>query len=340
MEAKQRSLFTIGKNTLVMTIPSKWVDLLTLKSGDKVTIFKENNGTLTILPKNATEIMETEITADIATLNPKDFEKMIIAKYVDGYSIINIKAINGTFDNQHQDNIRKSVKKLFGMHILKINDREVMLQSLLSPSELPIRKGLERIHLLALSMYNSALNTLTTFDSSIAKSNLILRDDLVRFYYLVLRQLRSSLLSGRIIRSLKINQIDCLDYFATCQIIMRVGNYAEQILKDVIALGDFRLPEDVLNSIESFGKNAINVYLRSLNAFFESNISYSFEIMEPVQTDINLQTLNLNRKLAENKEERIPCEKMCHVIQIVANMKRVADQGIELAETNIPSNTS
>jgi phosphate uptake regulator len=116
---------------------------------------------------------------------------------------------------------------------------------------------------------------------------------------------------------------------------MRVGNYAEQMLKDVIALGDFRLPEDVLNSIDSFGKNAIHVYERSLNAFFESNVSDSFEIMRPVQTEINIQTLNLNRKLAENQGERIPCEKMCHVIQIVANMKRVADQGVELAETNI-----
>lgn len=337
VEEKIRSVFKLGKSTLVMSLPKSWTESISLKKGDKLIVRIEKDGTLSLLPRNieGKGLGEVEVPVDAAKLSEEDLEKKIIAKYVDGYSLIKVKAYNGLFTPHHHDTIRKSVNKLFGLHVMELTTEEVIIQSLLDPSELPIRKGLERTHALTLSMYDGALKALMASDAPMAKSILRMRIDLARFHYLVLRQLRSSLLRSSILRRLKIDPIDCLDYLTAIQIIIRVAKCAEQILKDVVALRDFRLPNDILSLINSFGEKALDVYERSVNAFLNCNVSDGFEAIGAVQSAINAEALKLNKKLAEAREEGVPCEVMCHVIQIVDCVKRIADQGIELAETTI-----
>lgn len=333
-EEKIRSVFKLGE-TLVMSLPKSWAQSVNVSKGDKLIVRLEKDGTLSLLPRDTVNkgLSEVQITID-ENSSDEDLERMILAKYVDGYSLIKLTATKG-ITPFHHNTIQDSLDKVFGLHIIELTNEHVILQSLLDPSELPIRKGIERTHALALSMYEGALKALTNSNPSMAKNILTMRSDLGRFHYLVLRQLRSSLLNSEILRRLQIDPIDSLDYLTCSQIIIRVARCAEQILKDIIAIKNFNLPEEIMNLINSFGKNAISIYERSIKAFLDYNISDSTEVIGSIRSSINSEALTLNRRLAEAREEGIPCEVMCHVIQISDCIKRVADQGIELAETAI-----
>lgn len=333
-EEKIRSVFKLGE-TLVMSLPKSWTDDVEVKKGDKLIVRMEKDGTLCLLPRNGVgkDFNEADIFIDQSS-SSRDLESQIIAKYVDGFSVIRIHAASGLSPNHHTI-IRESLDKLFGLHIIDMTNNQIILQSLLNPSELPIRKGLERTHALASSMYEGAIEVLSNSDTVMAKNVLKMRSDLERFHYLVLRQLRSSLLSNDILRRLNIDPIDSLDYLTASQIIIRVARCAEQILKDVIAVQELNLPPDIITKILSFGKDALEIYQRSMLAFLDNDNSDSLEVLEVTRTRINSSALTLNRRLAEAREEGVPCEVMCHVIQIVDCIKRVADQGFELAETTI-----
>jgi phosphate uptake regulator len=332
-EEKIRSVFKLGE-TLVMSLPKSWTQDVHVKKGDKLIVRMEKDKTLHLLPRDGlTHNTETDIIVN-GSLDGLDLERKIIAKYVDGFSLINVKSSQG-LTPRHHTIVRDSLNKLFGLHIVDMTTTQIVLQSLLNPSELPIHKGIERTHALASSMLEGALDALANADPIMATNILKMRSDLESFHYLVLRQLRSSLLSNNILRRLNIDPIDSLDYLTASQIIIRVARCAEQILKDVIAVKKFALPPDIMDAITSFGNDALAIYQQSVNTFIDYNVSSNPKAIGITQAKLNTAALTLNRRLAEAREEGVPCEVMCHVIQIVDCIKRVADQGIELADTTL-----
>ena len=333
IQEKIRSVYKLGDSTLVMSLPKSWAESVQLKKGDKILVRMKKDGTLSLFPNNMDRkgLREVEIPVNISS--EEDLERKIISNYIDGYSLIKLKAQEGIFKLQHHNVIRGIISKLIGLNIIELTPEEVIIQSLLDPSELPIRKGLERTYSLATSMCKGALKALMTSDDLMAKNILRMRTDLDGFYYLVLRQLRSSLLRSDVLRRLNVEAIDCLDYLTASQIIIRVAKFAEQILKNIVALRNFQLPNDILIQITLFGEKAIDIYEKSFNAFINndpSNLS-----IKSTQSLMYSESLKLNKKLAQVREEGVPCEIMCHVIQIVDRIERIWDQGIELGETTI-----
>jgi len=335
VEEKIRSVYKLGDSTLVMSLPKTWTKSIQLKKGDKLSVYMEKDGTLSLSPRNLVggSLSEVEISIDIS--NVDDLERKIIAQYIGGYSHIKLKATNGLFTSYHHNIIRGSIEKLIGLNIMELTAEEVFIQSLLDPSELPIRKGLERTHALAFSMFNSALKALMTSDDKMAKNILKMRIDLTRFYYLILRQLRSSLLRSDVLRRLNMEPIDCLDALSASQIIIRVAKNVERILKNIIALRNYPIPSEIALLIKVFGEKALDIYDKSANAFL-NNISLNFSV-NVVQSEFNAESLKLTTKLAEARKEGVPCETMCLIIQIVDRIGRIGDYGIELAETIIYS---
>ena len=125
--------------------------------------------------------------------------------------------------------------------------------------------------------------------------------------------------------------IDCLDALTTSQIIIRVSKNIEQILKNIISLRTYKIPAEIASLVRVFGEKALDIYDKSVNAFLNNGkLGFSLKV---AQSEFNAELLKLNTKLAEVREEGVPCEVMCHLIQIVSRIGRIGDQGIELADT-------
>ena len=333
VEEKIRSVYKLGGSTLVMSLPKTWTESIKLKKGDKLSVHIEKDGSLSLSPRNPTGRDVRMVELSINTLNVDDLERKIISKYINGYSHLKLKAINGPFTSNHHSIIRGSVSKLIGLNIMELTSEEVSIQSLLDPAELPIRKGLERTHVLASSMLRGALTAIMTSDDLMSKNILKMRIDLTRFYYLVLRQLRSSLLRSAVLRRLNMEPIDCLDALSASQIIIRVAKNVERILKNIIGLRNYRIPDELAILVKAFGEKALNIYEKSANAFL-NNLPLNFSV-SVAQSNFNAESLTLTTNLAEARKEGVPCEVMCHIIQIVDRMGRIGDYGLELAETII-----
>ncbi len=89
-----RKLQLVGGSTYVLSLPKKWVDELKLKTGDSVSIIKNVNKSLSILP--TTSSSSPKISKSKTIINQKDsvesIQRKVIAMYLAGYQIIEIHA--------------------------------------------------------------------------------------------------------------------------------------------------------------------------------------------------------------------------------------------------------
>ncbi|MEM2559039.1 MAG: AbrB/MazE/SpoVT family DNA-binding domain-containing protein, partial [Nitrososphaerota archaeon] len=88
-----RRLQKVGRNTLSVTLPSKWVKNMNLNKGDTIVFTIEEDGSLKIKPSSTVtkeqEASECIIYADQCN-EPSLLERLIVSSYVLGYNIIRI----------------------------------------------------------------------------------------------------------------------------------------------------------------------------------------------------------------------------------------------------------
>lgn len=91
-EKEVRKLQLVGGSTYVLSLPKKWIDELNLKTGDPVSIVKNVNRSLSILPTGTSQ--SPKIAKSKTIISQKEpvesIQRKIIAMYLAGYQMIEI----------------------------------------------------------------------------------------------------------------------------------------------------------------------------------------------------------------------------------------------------------
>ena len=93
-EKEVRKLQLVGGSTYVLSLPKKWIDELNLKTGDPVSIVKNVNRSLSILPTGTSQSPKmTKSKTIISQKEPvESIQRKIIAMYLAGYQMIEIQS--------------------------------------------------------------------------------------------------------------------------------------------------------------------------------------------------------------------------------------------------------
>ena len=167
-----------------------------------VSIQAQPDGKLLIDPILEERVIKTK-RIDVTGCEVKALRADIIAAYLHGYDRI-VLSSERVLAEQKQT-IRKVCYKLIGPEIIEESSNSVVIQDLLNPNELPIKKGVQRMFLIAGSMQKDAVRALKTGDSDLALDVSQRYDEVDRLYLLISKQFRSILCGGKMPESSEIN---------------------------------------------------------------------------------------------------------------------------------------
>lgn len=242
-----------------------------LKAGDPVTIVREANNYLSIIPsalRSPSTIDEANSTV-LSTEPANTVKRKVVSMYLAGYNIINLKSKTGRILPSQRDAVRDVVRKnLVGTEIIVNASEIITIQVLLSLPELSINTAVRRMFLIAAAMHREAMLSLAEVNHEIAGAVIISDDEVDRFSLYILRNLAIATQNERILQEIGLRKpSDCLSYRVAVKSIERIADHASGIADKCIAIKE-KIDKDILHQIDNMSKGSLALITDSVEAFF------------------------------------------------------------------------
>jgi len=329
---EQRKIMSLGRSSLVISLPKHWVNLNELNRGDVVSLAVQRDRSLVVIPGIEKKKEAKKITLHI---DPSEKEAMIvrsiIACYLNGYSAIRLVS-EGIFSIPQQRAIRHIVRVLY-MRIMESDAKSMYIQTLIDEAKASVVSGIRRMHLISGSMCRDALKSLEERDAKLARAVYTLDDDVDHFSFFLLRLLRSAALDPALANQLDLEPIDCLDYQTLVHRVEHVADHATNIAKNIIMLSgrQQKISDPVLELMLDAGNAALESYNKAVEAFFSKSLESSDEIIEE-QKRIEKLDLDISSKSFLTEKSALI---ICATCSMRDSIKRIAEYAADIAEITI-----
>ena len=218
-----------GRSTYVLSLPKKWIEEMHLKAGDQVTLVRELDNSLSVIPIFS---RAKESTNEVTTfVSPSESGNMlrrkVVSIYLAGYNIIHLKIKSGRMNPALRDAVREVVRRnLIGTEMIADASDNITLQVLLSLPELSVNTAIRRMYLIASSMHKDAISALAELNYELAKEVIRSDDEVDRFSLYIFRNLVMAMQNGRVLREMGLKKpSDCLSYRVAVKSIERVADH-------------------------------------------------------------------------------------------------------------------
>jgi phosphate uptake regulator len=318
-----------GRSTYVLSLPKRWIEEMHLKAGDRVTLVRELDNSLSIVPIfTAARESHNEVRALILpSESGNTLKRKVVSMYLAGYNIIHLKIKSGRMNPALRDAVREVVRRnLVGTEMISDASDNITLQVLLSLPELSINTAIRRMYLIASSMHKDALSALAELNHELAKEVIISDDEVDRFSLYVFRSLVMAMQNGRVLREMGLeNPADCLSYRVAAKSIERVADHAYNIADKAITLRD-KIPKDSLQKIEKMSHLALTV----LNDSVESLLRRDYHLADKtVDNAKNIRTLE-DEVLKVIEKDKI--RDISNIKLVLEDIRRTAEYASDIAE--------
>ena len=253
----------------------------------------------------------------------------IIAAYLAGSDVIEIKA--DRIVAEQKNIIREMCYKLIGPEIIEETAKKVVIQDLLNPDEISIKKSVRRMFLISNSMYGDAIKAVRTLDEDLALDVDQRDDDVDRLFLLISKQFRAVLRGARLPDAMETSIDEYHDLRMAAGPIERIADHARKIAKSVYSFED-PIPDDTMEMIEKTSNFSRQIFEDSIDALYNSDVDLANQVidgvtkMSPLIKKLNEATLTLNSP-----------ESVVALGTVVDSIDRTADYSANIAEIAINS---
>ncbi|MEM2740160.1 MAG: PhoU domain-containing protein [Candidatus Bathyarchaeia archaeon] len=326
-----RKIQLIGGSSYAITLPKDWVSEVKLKPGDFVTIQKQSDLSLLLVPQRAGKAIEQVFSEAIVEVNEAvDMDRifrMIVGLYLVGYQTIKVRFIKrySEIRNKLVEFIRR---KLLGVEVVDEKINEVTLQTFIEFREFPSIKLITRMMTITQSMLNDSIQALMDMDIELAK-DVIERDDNVdRLYLLSVRQLKKAVEDRNILRELEIKDFrHVLGYRLITKSIERAADHAARIA-DISA----KIYEPVADKLRSV--------MVELAKYANMMLENSWRSLIKMDMDLANETISSRRWILSMVEETslmiLESYKDPKIVMnlslVLESLKRIAEYACDIAE--------
>jgi len=323
---------SLGRSSLVISLPKYWVQLNELKQGDVVSVAMNRDRSLVIFPGAKKEEEVEKITLHVGEDDKLlHVIRSIIACYLNGYS--DIKLVSSKFFRATQQKaIRDAVKKLY-MRIMEADAKQMRITTLVDESKASIETGIKRMYALSSSMCKDVLLALKNNDVELAKTVYTLDDEVDNFSFLLLRLVRKAATNPTLANQLKLDALDCLDFQTFIHRIEQIADQAANIAKSIILLHGKgkKTSEQILDKLYLAGTTALELYEKAVNSLLSKDVKTSEEVIE---SEVELEKLDQEiAALAFLKEKSTAV--ICACCSIRDSILRIAGFAADIAEIAI-----
>ncbi len=326
-----RKLQLVGGSTYVLSLPKKWVDELNLKTGDPVSIVKNVNRSLSILPTQNSRT--AKIAKSKTVIAQKDtiesIHRKIIAMYLAGYQLIEIYTKGGRIQLEHKQAIRDLVRKnMIGTEIVESTPESLTIQVLTSLPELSISDALRRMFLLTTTMHRQAIDALKEMDTELGEEITHLDDEVDRFSLYILRNLTLAVENEKILRDIGLKKpSDCISYRIVVKSIERVADHAVSIAGRVKFLKSTLEPA-LLQKISRLSEESLKVFEDAIQALNKRDYGLADSVAS--------NACRISEKEKEFTDSLEESKKYSSVIKFVLeDIRRTAEYSSDIAEAVI-----
>jgi phosphate uptake regulator len=298
-----------------------------IKTGMRVSLQTQPDGKLLIDP--ILEEQEIKITKriDVTGCEVKALERDIIAAYLHGYG--RIKFSSERILAEQKQTIRRVCYKLIGLEIIEESSNCVVIQDLLNPNELPIKKGVQRMFLIAESMQKDAIRALKTIDYDLALDVSQRDDEVDRLYLLISKQFRSILCGGRMLDSAETNIEEYHEFRMAANPLERIADHAQRIANIASKL-QHPVSNKVLEKIEKLNNAYIELVRQSIEALFDADTSLANQVIDSVD-NMRAGVEELHASILKLESHEI----MISLGIVVDSLSRIGDLSSNIAEIAI-----
>jgi phosphate uptake regulator len=304
-----------------------------LKKGDVVSVAIQRDRSLVVYPLAQGKSIPKEITLRIGQDDGAALiTQKIIGPFLNGYSGITLIA-DKIFSIPQRKAIRNIAGRLY-MRIMESDSKGIYIQTLSDESKASLEQAIQRMHLISYSMCEDTLTALKNNDIALAKSVFSLDDDVDHFSFFILRLIRKAAQDAALANELRIDPLDCMDHQTLVYRIEHAADFTADIARHIIMLDGSKqkIPEDVLELLMEAGRDAVDLYVKSVNAFFSKDIHFSVEIMKYKQ---RIETLDQEIATKSFTGKHKNAELVCGICSIRDNIKKIADCAANIAEIAI-----
>ncbi len=329
----ERRVMSLGRSSLVISLPKNWMQLNELNKGDVVSFAIQRDRSLVIYPRAKKKVETKETTLRIG---PNEDELLISMKivgcYLNGYSGITL--ISEKVFSVPQIKAIRSVAGMLYLRIMEASSKGVFVQTLMDESKADLKQTIERMHMVSNSIGEDAIKSLKNKDVALAKAVFTLDEDVQHFAYFLIRLLRNAIQDSVLANELRIDPLECMDYQTLVYMMRDVANNSADVARHVIMLDGSRLqiPDNVLELMFIAGNEAVNLYVTAVETFFSKDVSISVEILRQRQGIARLDQEIAARAFAEKQKNE---QLVCAICSVRDNIKRIADCAANIAEIAI-----
>ena len=323
----QRKIMSLGRSSLVISLPKRWIKLNELERGDAVSLDIQSDRSLVVFPGVTKKKDLRKITIKVDPSEKEDsLVREIIACYLNGYFGITLVSTD-IFTVEQQKAVR-AIAGILYMGILESDARRIYIQTLIDESKAPVETAIRRMHIISGSMCSDALESLRNQDTDLAKVVFTLDDDVDQLEFFLIRLLRGAVLDPDLAKQLGLEPIDCLDYQTLVHRIEHVADHAAAISKNVISVGRGQwFSNPMLEYILNLGNETFDLYNEAVRAFFSGDASSS--------NDLIRRQNELDEKLAACTVGEMNPLLACMMCSIRDSLRRVAEYAADIAEVTI-----
>jgi phosphate uptake regulator len=329
----RRKITSLGKYSLIVTLPKNWVEMNNLSKGKTVSLTIEKDGSLVIHPSLEVIGKQKEITLFFDSENDiNTIYRSVIGCYLNGYNKIQLKS-KKIFSVEQQTAIRKVVRSLY-MRVLESTVNKVVLQVLMDESLASVNSGIERMHIITSSMCKDILKAMKEWDSELTKSVISLEEDVDQFMYFLLRLIRSAAINPSLANQLNLDMIDCLDYQTLVHRIEHVADHVTAIAESIVYLFDNRLflPSNVFSVLIKSAEIAFNSYDIAVQSFLSKTVENINKIIDQqIEIEKLGETITPLPFFGEREEKPV----LCQICTIRDSIKRISEYAADIAELTI-----
>ncbi|MEM2638588.1 MAG: phosphate uptake regulator PhoU [Candidatus Bathyarchaeia archaeon] len=282
---ESRKLQKVGRSTITVSLPNKWIKENNIKPGDLVFILPEKDGALRIVPSQSMRQEEVEeeyvINADACDEHGM-LERIIVGGYILGRNVIRIVSPN-RIEKEHIDEVRRIVRKLIGLGILEETSNSVLLQCSLDPTRFKIDMLARRLTLVVSTILSEAMQALLENNEALAKEAIEREEEADTIYYLATRLLLYVQRKPALAEQMGITDIILIPALRLIlQSLELIGDYSEDIAKKVLALKTYRnrISEDMIKKIYELGEAVQTVFQRAIDCIFTGDIKLANSVLE------------------------------------------------------------
>ena len=320
-----RKIQLTGKSSYTVSLPKAWATQVGLREQSQVGISTLPDGSLRVTPRESIKPQGRGIFS-IEGLFENALARQMIAIYIAGYDIFELRA--SQIRSDQRKTIRDMSYRLIGMEVVEETAKSVVIQDLISPNELQIKKSIRRMHLIIEAMHADAIRSLVKNDIDLANDVIIRDRDIDRHYLLVLKRLQA-MVKTPFAKASDINASESLEYYLTAVSLERIADHATKIAHCVLTLTGGSVPSEILNSISEASKLSNDIMQLAMDALAKLDPKLAEKAIETKSSQITV--LKRVEAMVLDLEAHAALPLNC----IVTSIDRVADYSINIAEVAI-----